>query len=342
MLALVLSSCKKDKAKTSEHTTTPYNLELPAGFPEMIIPSWNPLTEEGVKLGRHLFYDRRLSFNNSQACADCHFPQNAFSDPDQFSDGADGSVGERQAMVLQNLGYADRFFWDGRVLTLEEQALKPITDPIEMNSTWGHVISFLKNDPNYQDLFFKAFGADKIDSTHVGYALAQFERILISGNSRFDQWLRGEILPTPDEFAGFDLFKSLNGGDCFHCHSHSSRLFTDHSFKNNGMDVVLTDMGFGDVSGVTTDNGKFKVPTLRNIEYSAPYMHDGRFSTLDQVIDFYSDQVEENSPNISPLMEFANQGGVGLTVPEKQQLKAFLKSLSDPEFINNPKFASPF
>jgi cytochrome c peroxidase len=147
---------------------------------------------------------------------------------------------------------------------------------------------------------------------------------------------------TPDEFSGYDLFRDLTGADCFHCHPHSSRLFTDHSYSNNGLDLVHLDEGLGAISGSPSDNGKFKVPTLRNIEYSAPYMHDGRFSTLDEVIDHYSDHIESASPNISPLIEFAATGGVALTPTEKMQVKAFLKSLSDPEFINNPAFSSPF
>lgn len=346
ILGLVQFSCKKDKADiitTWTYSPTPYSLQLPVGFPPMDIPASNPLTAEGVNLGRHLFYEKKLSRTLTQACADCHYAAGAYSDTNQFSEGVvPGAFGDRQAMVLQNLGYADNYFWDGRAPTLEEQIFGPVVNPIEMDDTWPNVESKLQADTMYQRMFFEAFGINTIDSVHVSKAIAQFLRTMVSGNSRWDQWVRGEIILTPDEFEGYDLFRSLTGADCFHCHPHSSRLFTDHSYANNGLDQVLTDNGLGDVSGIPFDNGKFKVPSLRNVEYSAPYMHDGRFATLDEVIDFYSDHVEPSSPNISPLMEFASSGGVALTATEKMQVKAFLHSLSDPDFINNPDFSNPF
>lgn len=344
-LILFLLSCRKDKAEMItqwKYDTTPYVLNLPDGFPPMEIPPGNPLTVKGVELGRHLFYEKRLSRTSTQACADCHFQFAGFSDTNQFSQGVTGAIGNRQAMVLQNLGYANNYFWDGRAATLEDQIFEPIRNPIEMDDNWPNVESKLQADTMYQRMFFEAFGINQVDSVHVSKAIAQFLRTLVSGNSRWDKWSRFELMLTPDEFSGYDLFRDLTGADCFHCHPHSSRLFTDHSYSNNGLDLVHLDNGLGSVSGSPTDNGKFKVPTLRNIEYSAPYMHDGRFNTLDEVIDHYSDHIEAASPNISPLIEFAASGGVALTPTEKMQVKAFLKSLSDPEFINNPAFSSPF
>ena len=346
-LLLVLVACKKKEEQVNlkcdwEYDATPYDLQLPVGFPPMPIPSGNPLTVKGVELGRHLFYEKKMSSTETQACADCHFPHKAFSDTMQFSQGVTGSFGNRQSMVLQNLGYANNFFWDGRAATLEDQIFGPVVNPVEMNDTWANVESKLQADTMYQRMFYEAFEIETIDSVHVSRAIAQFLRTLVSGNSRWDKWVRGELILTSDEFAGYDLFKDLTGADCFHCHPHSSRLFTDHSYSNNGLDLTFLDNGLGDVTGMPFDNGKFKVPSLRNIEYSAPYMHDGRFATLDDVINHYSDNVEPASPNISPLIEFASTGGVGLTTMEKLQIKAFLLSLSDPEFINNPDFTNPF
>ena len=345
IVIIFLVGCKKDKSEVPTiwvHNPTPYSLDLPVGFPPMNIPSSNPLSVEGVELGRHLFYEKRLSGTNTQSCADCHFQFAAFSDTNRYSQGVTGALGTRQAMVLQNLGYANDFFWDGRAATLEEQIFDPITNPIEMNDTWENVENKLQSDTMYQRMFYEAFGVDQVDSVHVSKAIAQFLRTMVSGNSRWDKWTRFELMLTPDELAGYNLFQDLTGADCFHCHPHSSKLFTDHSYSNNGMDLVHVDEGLGGVNGVSTDIGKFKVPTLRNIEYSAPYMHDGRFNTLDEVIDHYSGHIEASSPNISPLIEFASTGGVALTATEKMQVKEFLKSLSDPEFINNPAFSSPF
>lgn len=345
VLSFSFWTCKKDKADLIvawDYNPTAFNLELPIGFPPMDVPANNPFTIEGVELGRFLFYEKKLSRTNTQACSDCHFQFAGFSDTSQFSQGITGALGNRQAMVLQNLGYANNYFWDGSAATLEDQILEPVKNPIEMDDNWPNVVAKLEADTVYQRMFFEAFGVIQFDSTHVAKAIAQFLRTLVSGNSRWDKWSRGELILSADEFDGFDLFTSLSGADCFHCHPHSSRLFTDHSYSNNGLDLVHLDNGLGEVTGNAFDNGKFKVPSLRNIEFSAPYMHDGRFATLDEVINHYSDHIEPASPNISPLIEFAAVGGVALTITQKLQVKAFLKSLSDHEFINNPEFSSPF
>ena len=324
----------------SEYEQTAYDFSIPEGFPDMPIPADNPTTVEGVELGRKLFFDKSLSRDNSISCASCHAPKNAFSDENRFSKGIDGILGNRQSMVLQNLGWNNNFFWDGRVSSLEEQALKPVTNPIEMHETWTNASDKINGQSKYKTDFFKAFGSFRADSTLITKAIAQFMRSLISGNAKFDKWKRGEVILTPEELSGFDIYRDLNRGDCIHCHVENA-LFTDDSFQNNGMDQTLTDLGLGGVNGNTFDEGKFKVPSLRNLEFSAPYMHDGRFETLEEVIDFYSEEVHADSPNISPLMEHKDKGGALLNSQEKSDLKAFLLTLSDTEFINNPKHQAP-
>ncbi len=341
-------SCKKDKVG---YVPTPYELEIPSHFPQMKIPEDNPMTVEGVELGRHLFYEKKLSGDNTMSCGNCHAPANAFSDPNQFSTGIQGIQGSRHSMALVNLGWNNFFFWDGRSKTLEEQVLLPVRDPIEMHETWTNATKKLKADAKYRDMFYKAFGTTEPDSLLAAKALAQFLRTLISGTSKFDVMYKYENgLPLSDaeqqifneitvqQWGGYDLFKSLNGADCFHC--HNGPLMQVEKFSNNGLDATFTDLGRGAITGNPNDNGLFKVPTLRNIEFSAPYMHDGRFATLDDVINHYSHTIVM-SPTIDPLIEFAFQGGVQLDAQEKNLLKQFLLTLSDEEFINNPAFKAP-
>ena len=339
-VSTLLISCKKKEEIRFSYSPTPYNLQIPSNFPPLEISKENPITEEGVLLGRHLFWDTRLSGDNSISCANCHTPQNAFSDNNQYSIGINGDIGTRNSMVLQNLAWAKDFFWDGRVLTLEEQILIPIMDSTEMDETWSNVMKKLKYDSKYNKMFYEAFGVKNPDSTHAAKAIAQFLRTMISSNSKYDRVLNDPSVSfTTDESAGFDSFNSLTGGDCFHC--HGGILGTDFSYKNNGLDENPVDTGRGLVTGLANDYYKFKVPSIRNIEYSAPYMHDGRFQTLEQVIHFYSVGIHQNSPNLDPLIEFSQQGGVGLGPTERIQLIAFLKTLSDSSFINNPKFSNP-
>lgn len=342
VFALVLcSSCRKDQdLPRPNYNPTPYNLDIPNNFPDMIIPADNPLTEQGVNLGRHLFWDTRLSGDNTMACASCHHASAAFSDTAAVSTGIDGLQGKRNAMVLQNLGWANNFFWDGRAATLEEQVLMPVEDTVEMHETWSNFMSEIRDDEYYNVMFYEAFGVVGYDSTHAAKAMAQFLRTMISSNSQYDKVLRGDAIFTPTQQAGFDSFNALSGGDCFHC--HGGIMTTDHSFKNNGLDAMPLDSGRGAVTGIATDNFTFKVPPLRNIEFSGPYMHDGRFATLDEVISHYSTGLQHSSPNISPLMEFSAQGGVQLNPQDRADLKAFLLMFSDPDFINNPKFKNPW
>lgn len=345
---VIFISCKKDKVG---YEPTPYELKIPSHFPQMIIPEDNPMTVEGVELGRKLFYEEMLSGNNTMSCGTCHSPQAAFSDPNQFSTGIDGVEGNRNSMALINLGWQESFFWDGRAATLEDQILQPVVNPIEMHDTWPNAVSKLNASSEYRNMFFRAFGEEGIDSIKVAKAVAQFLRTMISGSSKYDVMYKYEnSLPlsseeqqiyqsvTAEEWAGYDLFKSLNGADCFHC--HNGPLMQVQKFSNNGLDATFTDLGRGAVTGDPNDNGKFKVPTLRNIEYSAPYMHDGRFSSLDAVIMHYSFMIEQ-SPTIDPLIEYAYQGGVQLDASQRSLIKKFLLTLSDPGFINNPDFQDP-
>lgn len=333
-------SCAVEPLEISE--ATPLALEVPQVFEERILPPIlpvdNPQTEEGVALGKRLFFETRLSGDGKVSCASCHLSQNAFTDGRQFSDGIDGRIGIRNSMPLFNLAwnYDQRFFWDGAANSLEDQAFEPVTNPDEMGNTWEAATAVLLQDAEYPQLFRDAFGEAGIDSIKVVKALAQFERTLISANSRFDRFLLGELSLTEQEIDGLNVFLMESKGDCFHCHGNPNNpLWTDNNFHNNGLDATATDLGLGAVTGDPSDNGKFRSPSLRNLAYTAPYMHDGRFATLDEVIDHYSEGLQ-NSPTIDPLMKKVLEGGVQLSQKDKDDLKAFLLSLSDESFIQNP------
>ena len=341
---LFVSCSNKDNTIEEEYIPIPYSLKVPELFQQKLIapliPINNPLTEEGIALGKKLFFDKKLSKNNTQSCASCHNPRNSFTDSLRFSLGVDGFSGSRNSMPLFNLAwnFNDKFSWDGKELSLERQALEPVRNPIEMHSSWSNVALRLQQDQEYPTMFLNAFGTERIDSTLVTKAIAQFERTLISGNAKFDQYLLGNTSLNQQEVNGFTIFMSEDKGDCFHCHgSDNNPLWTDNNFHNNGLDTSFNDLGFGAVTGDPNDNGKFKSPSLRNLVYTAPYMHDGRFSTLEDVINHYSEGLQ-NSSTIDPLMKKVNQGGVQLTPQEKADLKAFLITLTDDGFINNPTF----
>ena len=296
----------------------------------MIIPANNPITIQGVQLGEKLFKDSILSANNTQACINCHRPAFAFSDPSQFSTGIDNIQGTRNASALINLGWNTSFNWDGSATSLESQAFEPVTNPIEMHNNWGNVEAELNAHEEYPTLFKKAFNINYIDSTHVVMAIAQFERTLISSNSKFDRYLNNEEQLTPSELNGYAIFNTEKG-DCFHC--HGTQLFMDNGFHNNGLDTEpFIDLGLANITGNGNDNGKFKTPTLRNVEFSAPYMHDGRFSTLEEVIEHYNSGGNYSS-TVDPLMKKIGVG-LQLTNQEKDDLIAYLKTLSDDNFIS--------
>jgi len=350
---ILLISCKKDLAPISGCTddiainynpnaitedqsciyfsTTPFFIETPYGFPDMKIPSDNPMTVEGIALGEKLFNDPILSADKTQACINCHQQNFSFSDPNQFSTGIDNIQGNRNASALINLGWNTSFNWDGSSLTLEEQAFEPVTNSIEMHNTWMNVEQVLNSHNDYPFLFKQAFNINYIDSIHVVKAIAQFERTLISTNSKLDRYLKNEEQLTISELNGYAIFNTEKG-DCFHC--HSTNMFMDNLFHNNGLDnEPFTDLGRAKVTSNASDNGKFKTPTLRNIEMSAPYMHDGRFATLEEVVEHY-DSGGKYSTTVDPLMK---KLGVGLQLSnqEKMDLVSYLKTLTDNEFIGS-------
>ncbi|MCT4628307.1 cytochrome c peroxidase [Winogradskyella sp.] len=338
---LFLLNCSNDD---SSYNPTPLPLNIPEIFSENIIspiiPTDNPQTVEGVALGKKLFFDNILSANNTQSCASCHSPQKAFSDHLPTSFGIDGFAGSRNTMPIFNLAwnYGERFNWDGSALNLERQAEEPVQNPIELHSEWNNVVERLQSHPEYPELFQLAFNTSTITKELTTKAIAQFERTIISANSKFDRYSQGQATLTAQEINGLDIFLREDKGDCFHCHGNPNNpLWTDNDFHNNGLDATFTDLGLGAITGDPNDNGKFRSPSLRNLEFTAPYMHDGRFATLDEVIDHYSEGLQ-NSPTIDPLMKQIAQGGVQLTTQEKADLKAFLLTLSDPSFINNPEF----
>jgi len=347
LIVISVFSCRKDELTIKP---TNYDLTLPPiikqYLPPMEIPTDNPLTTEGIALGRHLFYETKLSADNTQSCAHCHAPASGFTDPNQFSIGIDGIEGDRNSMPIVNLGWAKKLFWDGRANSLENQSFGPVVNPIEMHNTWADAVSVLQADNLYPELFNLAFGSTTIDSVKVAKAIAQFERTMISGNSPFDRFLNGEETGMTEQeelevYQGFSLFMDETKGDCFHCHGDSYMpLWTDNLFHNNGLDETFTDNGLGSVTGNLNDNGKFKTPTLRNLKYTAPYMHDGRFTTLDEVVNHYSFGLQ-NSSTIDPLMKNVANGGVALSPAEKVVLIKFLESLSDESYVTNPDFQAP-
>lgn len=351
---LLIFSCKKETVQPdtgdgtiSTYNPTPYTFNyFPASQNTLVpmpIPADNPTTVEGVSLGRKLFYDKILSSDGSLSCASCHNPYKAFSDSPNALTTVGGALEYRNTPAIMNLGWASHLFWDGRAwnTALEKQALEPVVMPNEMHSvSWDKVVQRLQSNAAYPSLFYKAFGTSTIDSTLVVKAIAQFERTLISDNSKFDKYLNNEVLLTAEEMAGYSIFMS-EVGNCFHCHGGPGNpLWTDNSFHDTGLDATYTDLGLGAISGNASDNGKFKTPTLRNLLFTDPYMHDGRFQTLEEVIDFYSTGIKE-SPNLDPNFYRASQGGANFTQQQKDELIAFLKTLTDSSYITNPAYQAP-
>ncbi|MBE2286002.1 MAG: cytochrome C peroxidase [Prosthecobacter sp.] len=316
--------------------THPLTPAITQRFPQVKLPADNPLTEEGVALGRQLFQDTRLSVNGTQSCASCHAQGHAFADERRFSLGAQQQVGRRNAMPLFNLAWHPGFFWDGRAATLREQVLMPIQDKNEMNETLPNVIAKLNAAPEYETAFARAFGTPGITTDRLAKALEQFLLTFISQESRFDQAARKAAELTESEKRGLQLFvtefdpqRGLRGADCFHC--HGGTLFTSQPFANNGLDLADDDLGRMAVTQNEADRGKFKTPSLRNIARTAPYMHDGRFATLEQVVEHYSNGVRR-SPTLDPNLAKHPETGIQLNAQEKTDLVAFLKTLTDETF----------
>jgi cytochrome c peroxidase len=366
LMVIMVHACTKDGEDDNKNVDvpntntpfvpTPYQLRLPLGWPSMVMPSDNPLTEEGVELGRKLFYDPILSLDNSISCASCHKQEFAFSDNKKFSIGINGQLSERNSMPIFNLSWVQnfapvvngrplRFFWDGSSPTLEEQALKPITNPLEMGETLPNVIRKLNEHPTYPQLFKRAFGADSITTTHLAKAISQFERIIISSGAKIDRYFFNPetgrrfdtTVFTEQERRGMLVFNTEEKGDCFHCHNVSSPFSSNFNFHNNGH--RSNDEGLKRVTGNTEDIGKFRTPSLRNLVYTAPYMHDGSIATLEEVVEHYNSGVVRSFP--TDALYLKHPDGLNLSEQEKADLVAFLKTMSDPSLTTNQKFSKP-
>lgn len=333
---------------TGRNSPSPYKFPELKYFPEMPLPASNPVTVEGAELGRFLFYDPVLSFDHSISCASCHKQEAAFSDaPNAFSKGFNGGEMKRNTMPLFNLAWYPAMFWDGKAVSLEEQVFHPVRAHDEMNLQWSVAAERIAKSKFYRKKFRAAFGDRQIDSVLIANAIAQFERTLISYRSKYDKVLRGETVFTKDEYDGFILVNDMTKGDCLHCHTtDADPLGTTLTFSNNGLDTAsrpayYRDKGRGAVTGNPEDNGKFRIPSLRNVALTAPYMHDGRFKTLEEVLAFYSEGVSL-SVNIDSKMGLAHRKGVRLTNDEKRKVIAFLHTLTDSAFITDPAFSNPF
>lgn len=349
-IILVISSCRKDPdlpdPNLPENGTTPYLLKIPNYVPPMPIPKDNPLTVEGVELGRHLFYEPLLSGNNQQSCASCHLQSSAFVDGNnRFSKGIDGFDGFRNSMPLLNLGWGERFFWDGKAASLEDLISIPIMAEFEMHENIRYAITELEEVDKYRRMFAAAFGDDDITEERIQRSVAQFLRTMIGFNMKLAPVNIGKLFRTPQEELGFQVFLDENKGDCFHCHT-STLLNTNYEFMNNGLNAdPSTDPGHYSITGNPADMGKFRVPSLYNLKFTAPYMHDGRFNTLEEVLDFY-----DIGFHVSPTLDLgvakhADSNGKPIprtwTQQDKQNLLVFLRSLTDTTIMTNPAFSKP-
>ncbi|MNK49220.1 Cytochrome c551 peroxidase precursor [compost metagenome] len=327
----------------------PYSLSYPSNFGNRIsIPKNNPTSKAGVYLGRHLFYEGLLSANNKISCSSCHEQKRAFTDGRTFSIGVDGSKTSRNSMALVNLLWTRKFFWDGRTTGLEAQAAFPLSNPHEMGQPLAVSAAKLRRAPKYPALFKNAFGDTAITPERITQAIAQFERTLISAGSPYDKYLAKTYIPSTLELEGMQLFntmpqpgKKIRGADCAHCHGGVKTYL--ELFHNNGLDEISADQGIAAITGLDSDHGRFKIPTLRNIALTAPYMHDGRFSSLQQVLDHYSEHLKQK--HLSPFLKgSSNKTGatsLQLSAHEKKAVIAFLNMLTDTAFTRNPEFSNP-
>lgn len=315
--------------------------KAPSNFPTLIYNiEKNPPTKAGFKLGKKLFYDGRLAKDGQKSCASCHNQAFAFTDfGNAISVGVYGGKGFRNSLPIQNLAFQEEFMWDGAALHLDFQPLIPITSDVEMNESFPSIIEKLKQDQTYRTLFLEAFEHGEINTDNILKALAQFMVMMVSANSKYDQYIRNEgVVFTQQEKHGLLLFQEK----CASC--HATDLFTDQSYRNNGLPVNLQieeEQGRGRVTGIEQDKHKFKVPSLRNVEKTFPYMHDGRFNTLPEVIDHYRFGVQDN-PALDPILKQEKQIGIAISDAEKQALIAFLNTLTDYDFITNSMFQNEF
>lgn len=312
--------------------------KAPANFPQPVYDfKQNPVTKAGFELGRYLFYDASFSRNYTISCGFCHIQTAAFTHHGHdISHGIFSRTGMRNAPPIMNLAWSPSFMLDGRVATLDEQPIIPITDHAEMDGNFDTVITRLQADKRYRSMFKKAFGSPGITEENILKALSQFMLMCVSANSKYDKVMRneGETF-TADEAAGYTIFKNT----CNSCHKEP--LFTDHSFRSNGFNIVSTkDKGVFNVTHDSADMYTFKVPSLRNLAYTAPYMHNGQLYQFKSIIPQYRFYVE-NNPNLDTLLVYNGKRGFQLTNKEAEQLTAFLLTLNDSSFIRNPLLAEP-
>lgn len=349
---------------TTDYNPVAYTMTAPRGLPAMEVPADNPMTVQGVKLGRLLFYDKILSRDSTMACASCHKIEKAFTEPLPTSVGIRGIAGKRNAMTLINVGYnwkqnrPHNFNWDGKFFNLEDQVIAPVEHPLELDNSWDSVVVKLRAHRYYPRLFRQAFGityTSEITKELAAKALAQFLRTLNSANSQFDaqQWIPFQFM-SEEAQRGYALFlgdtegaTTVTDGECAHCHSVSRNraLFARNNYSNNGLDSAATladfrDLGYGAITQNSTDNGRFREVTLRNVALTAPYMHDGRFNTLEQVLDHYTSGGHP-APNVA--IELTTSPSIRtLTAQEKSDIIAFLHALTDTSYINKREWQNPF
>ncbi len=333
-LSFILFSCKKQGEISPIQTDSSDKISFlqPSNFPSPIYTySNNPLSKKGFELGRFLFYDPILSLDSSISCGTCHAQGHAFADHNvPLSKGVKNKLGIRNAPSLVNLAWSTSFMWDGGVNHIEVQPLVPLTSEHEMGETMAQIILKLNRSEFYKQKFKEAFGITKISDQKLLHALSQFTSMLVSSNSKYDQVLAGKEQFTTEEKQGYELFK-LNCALC-----HSEPLFTDYSFRNSGLPIDLNDTGREKVSQDVHDRGKFKVPSLRNIAYTYPYMHDGRFSNLEDVLEFKVNGIQD-SPTLDPYLK----KGIKLSSKEQKAIISFLNTLTDFNFIGNTLFSEP-
>jgi cytochrome c peroxidase len=314
-------------------------IKAPLGLPPVPIPADNPPTVQTIALGRKLFYDPRLSKNNTVSCASCHKPNIGFTDGLAIARGIGGLIGKRNAPTLLNAAYSPLQFWDGRAGTLETQSAFPIADPVEMNQPHDVFVGKIRRDPTYKAEFAQAFGPGAITLGLIEKSLASFERTLLSGDSPFDQYQYGgnKQALSPAAIRGLTIFEDSKRGNCTVCHTINDHyaLFTDGKFHNTGAGVNgegdFTDLGRFGQTKIQADKGEFKTPTLRNVALSAPYMHDGSLKTLNDVVDFYA-----GGGNSNPYLD-QDIKSLHLSAQDRADLVAFLESLTG----QMPKNAGP-
>jgi len=326
---LIFQACNDDD---NNHEQEQIEFVIPPGFPAPVYQfANNAVTNERFALGRKLFYDEILSRDNTISCGSCHIQAGAFAHIDhKVSHGIDDLLGTRNSPAIFNLAWSTNFFWDGGVNHIELQPIGPIQNPVEMDIPLADAVQKLRASAEYRALFEVAYGSDSITSQMMLRAIAQFMAVMVSADSKYDKYIAGETsLFDAQELNGLNLFRQK----CESCHAEP--LFTDVSYRNNGLDSVFTaDYGRSVITLDPNDDGKFKVPSLRNVEVSYPYMHNGKVKTLEKVLDHYASGVK-NSSTLDPLLA----GGIPLTIQEKADLVKFLKTLTDHTFLNNPDYA---